>query len=88
MENRDTYRERDVELNAAKRRRDVALAWFMAHPNDNRAAAALWRASNECVSVAASMITKAEDNYRRASEALEESEAELAAELRNQAAEQ
>ena len=47
MEQRDVRDPRDVELNAAKRRRDVALAWFMTHPNDNRAATALWRASNE-----------------------------------------
>lgn len=76
MERREN--NRDAELIAAKRRRDVALAWFMAHPNDNRAAAALWRASNEVVSVAGNMLAKAEDNFRSASEALEESEAELA----------
>ena len=78
---------RDAQLRVAQRRRDVALAWFMANPNDNRAAAALWRASNECLSVAGTMLARAEDNFRRASEALEESEAELAAELQ-QASEQ
>ena len=88
MERRDVRDPRDVELNVAKHRRDVALAWFMAHPNDNRAAAALWRASNECVSIAASMLTKAEEDFQRASDDLEESEAELAAELQQQASEQ
>ena len=88
MEQRDVRDPRDVELNAAKRRRDVALAWFMTHPNDNRAATALWRASNECVSVAANMLNKAEENFQRASDDLEESEAELAAELQQQASEQ
>ena len=87
MEQRDVRDPRDVELNAAKRRRDVALAWFMTHPNDNRAATALWRASNECVSIAANMLTKAEEDFQRASDDLEESEAELA-ELQQQASEQ
>ena len=49
---------------------------------------ALWRASNECVSVAANMLNKAEENFQRASDDLEESEAELAAELQQQASEQ
>ena len=77
-----------LEMLSLMLQNDVALAWFMTHPNDNRAATALWRASNECVSVAANMLAKAEDNFRRASDDLEESEAELAAELQQQASEQ
>ena len=80
MEQREN--DRDAQLRVAQRRRDVALAWYMANPNDNRAAAALWRATEECRSLAGTMLSRAEENYRRASEALEESEAELAAEHR------
>ena len=72
--------DKDHRLRVARQRRNVAYAWFR-DTNDPRAAAALYRASNDCLAIAHADLVQAEENFKKAAEAEAESQAELAAEL-------